>query len=87
VEVRGRTDGEVLYDAVRAVYDIEEDDRALRQAALPDARARGAKFEELRRTYRERREFPNTTVSLNPPDGTLARKLQALGFRVSDASL
>ena len=74
---------EAALDAmVRRVYDIEADDRALRDGPNDEA-ARAARFERLRRNYPERREFFNTRVRLTRPAPDLARKLDGIGFRVA----
>ncbi len=64
-----------LADAVFASYDIADDDAALR--AAPE------KFEELRGSYRVRREFPLYTVrSDNHLPSELRNTLLRLGFHV-----
>ena len=78
----GRSDEPILDEAVRQVYDIEADDRALREGVAGDDAARGAYFEHLRRTYRPRREFFNTEVKLVGGSDSLAAKLRGLGFRL-----
>jgi len=76
---RGESDEELLRSAVLAVYDIQDDDRALRQAvAQPD---RAAQFDLLRKTYRQRREFYHTTLVLPRDRASLIRKAARLGFR------
>ena len=64
-----------LADAVFASYDIADDDAALR--AAPD------NFEELRGSYRVRREFPAYTVRSDKPlPSALRDTLLKLGFHV-----
>ena len=64
-----------LADAVFASYDIEVDDAALR--AAPE------QFEDLRGSYRVRREFPAYTVRSDKPlPSELRDKLLKLGFRL-----
>ena len=64
-----------LADAVFASYDISDDDAALR--AAPE------KFEELRGSYRVRREFPAYTVRSDKPlPSELRDTLLKLGFRL-----
>ena len=64
-----------IADAVFASYDVATDDAALR--AEPE------QFEELRGTYRVRREFPAYTVrSENPMPESLRDTLLKLGFHV-----
>ncbi len=79
VRDRGERDEDLLRSAVLAVYDIQEDDRAMRQAvAEPD---RAARFDLLRKTYRRRREFHHTTLVLPGDRDSLIRKAARLGFR------
>ena len=64
-----------LADAVFVSYDIEIDDAALR--AAPE------QFEDLRGSYRVRREFPAYTVRSDKPlPSELRDKLLKLGFRL-----
>jgi erythronate-4-phosphate dehydrogenase len=53
-----------LREAVRMVYDVRRDDRALRRLSDMSARERPAYFDRLRRDYPRRREFHNTRVIL-----------------------
>jgi erythronate-4-phosphate dehydrogenase len=76
---RGEADEELLREAVSAAYDIQEDDRALRQAVTAPDRA--ARFDLLRKTYPQRREFYHTTIVLPRERDSLARKAARLGFR------
>jgi erythronate-4-phosphate dehydrogenase len=79
---RAGDDEELVRTAVSSVYDIKEDDRALRGAvADADRSAIGAEFDLLRKTYRRRREFCHTTVVLPAARDALFRKLTSLGFR------
>ena len=83
VEAAGRDDDDVLREAVRAVYPVARDDNALREAMRsPDAEARVAAFDRLRREYPRRREFSLTTVRLHGAKPRLAAKLRGVGFRV-----
>ena len=75
---------EVIGDAVRQIYDIEGDDRTMRQMAdLPDAE-RGHAFDRLRKEYPRRREFQNTIVRLpnRSAPHSLAEALSGIGFQV-----
>lgn len=74
------TDEDLLRDAVSAVYDIDEDDGALRHAVSQTDR--GAQFDLLRKRYRQRREFHHTTVAVGRHREMLARCAARLGFRV-----
>ncbi|MBN1359149.1 MAG: 4-phosphoerythronate dehydrogenase [Sedimentisphaerales bacterium] len=77
-----RDDEAVLAEAVDAVYSIRADDLALRQIEAEPPPARGRFFDALRKNYRVRREFHNTTVVLDDPAGTLAAKLCGISFAV-----
>ncbi len=81
VATAGFNDEELLCRTVQQVYDIRRDDRDLRRVVHEPAEARGRYFDTLRKNYPTRREFPNTTVILNPSRADLARKLQGIGFR------
>jgi erythronate-4-phosphate dehydrogenase len=84
VDLRERTenDEDLLHAAVSAVYDIKEDDRALRGVFVTAARDTvGAQFDLLRKTYKQRREFCHTTVLLPGKRDALFRKMASLGFR------
>ena len=76
---RAEADEEVLREAVSAAYDIQADDRALREAVAEPERA--ARFDLLRKTYPQRREFHHTTLVLPRDRDSLARKAARLGFR------
>lgn len=77
---RHGADEDLLRAAVSAVYDIGEDDRALRQAmAQPDG---GLRFDLLRKEYKPRHEFHHTTVILPKDRPSVTRKAARLGFRV-----
>lgn len=76
----GRDDAAVLADAVRAAYDIEHDDRQLREVDPDQTPAFARHFERLRSSYPERREFPGTCIRLSQANPDLADTLRALGF-------
>ncbi len=77
------TDGQASIDrAVRAVYDIEQDDRRLRTASDETEPAATTAFDDLRRHYPQRREFRFTKVRLPESAGAAAGQLADLGFRV-----
>ncbi len=75
VDCAGKGEEDTVREAVRAVYDIREDDRRLRQDP--------ARFDLLRKEYPQRREFFNTTVALKNPSGGVRTKLEGLGFIVT----
>jgi erythronate-4-phosphate dehydrogenase len=83
----GRDDESVLAEAVEAVYSINRDDADLRRMVDEPPSARGRFFDALRKNYPVRREFHNTTVVLDGPAGTVAAKLQGIGFNVKERRL
>jgi len=82
VHAHGRSEEGALLDAVKAVYDVEADDAALRELITLPAEHRGPHFDQLRKTYPTRREFFNTEVHLVHGSDALMRKLEGVGFRV-----
>lgn len=84
-DARGREDEDVLREVVTRVYDIEADDRRLRQVLRLPAEERPAHFDSLRKNYPVRREFPHTTVRAKGASPALLAKLTGLGFRVESA--
>ncbi|MBP7050207.1 MAG: 4-phosphoerythronate dehydrogenase [Phycisphaerae bacterium] len=76
------TDEELLACVVERIYSISQDDRNTRQIADQPAEERGRFFDSLRKNYPVRREFQNTTVVLDRPRESLARKLRGIGFVV-----
>lgn len=81
VDAAGRSDEQALWEIVRKVYDIEADDRAMRQCG-DDAIARAAHFDKLRKNYPVRREFRFTRVSVMNASPSLSKKVSTLGFSV-----
>jgi erythronate-4-phosphate dehydrogenase len=69
---RGRSDEEILADAILATYEIERDDTALRDK--PD------RFEQLRGDYPVRREFASFSIRAVGVGHDAMHKLGALGF-------
>jgi erythronate-4-phosphate dehydrogenase len=78
-------DEAVVRRIVKQLYDVEEDDAALRLLARQPPEQCGSYFDRLRRDYRIRREFGNAEVLLPGADPTLAEKLRGLGFRIGTA--
>ena len=71
IDPRGKTDLDVLAEAVSSVYDISSDQ--LTAEDIPN-------FDRLRANYRIRREFKNTTVTLTEQHPGLADRLIQAGF-------
>jgi erythronate-4-phosphate dehydrogenase len=83
VEIRaGAEPQEALGRAVRAAYDIEQDDARLRAMLEEPPEDRAAYFKRLRREYPVRREFPETTAILAEADTAVAGTLAAVDFPV-----
>lgn len=82
LDARGRTDEEVIRDAVLAVCDIEGDDARMRKIPKAPQEKRAAFFDRLRRNYPVRREFHNTRIVLKHPRASLKKALKALEFGV-----
>jgi len=78
----GRDDEEVLHEIIKQVYDIETDDRLIRETAVRDEIDRARNFDTLRKNYRVRREFMNTRVDVRNASEELKRKIQVLGFKL-----
>ena len=73
---------DILRKTIAQCYDIELDDRVLREMlAQPDDR-RATYFMKLRTGYRMRREFFATTVEVPPRLREIGDRLKALGFSV-----
>jgi len=85
MDCRGRDDEEVLHEMVRRVYDITIDDALIRNAAVHNEIDRARNFDALRKTYRTRREFSNTVVTLSNAGDSLHHKVKAMGFAVRGA--
>ncbi len=83
LQCAGRTDQQILAEAVLKVYDIEADDADLRAIDKLLLEKRGPYFDQLRKAYRVRREFFNTTIICNDAGAPLLAKLQALGFETT----
>ena len=69
----GKSELEVLREAVNHTYNIREDDIKLRHSP--------SDFEKQRGTYRLRREFPAFTVKLKAGSEESRILLESLGFK------
>jgi erythronate-4-phosphate dehydrogenase len=74
---------ELLFGAVRKIYRIDQDDARLRRILEKPVEKRGEYFDGLRKNYPVRREFHNTTVVIKDRNESLARKLEGIGFLLS----
>ena len=83
VEASGRSDESVLREVVLKLYDIEADDRRMRETVIADDEIRAKSFDRLRKDYPERREFQYTTVHVRNGSVSLMSKLAGLGFKTT----
>lgn len=85
LEVDGahRDDEEVLREIVKPIYDIEQDDRLIREADVHCEIDRARNFDTLRKSYRTRREFQNTTIKAENARPELIKKIKGLGFKLA----
>ncbi len=82
IMVRQGEKEEALRKAVSQCYDIEMDDRLLREMLAQPEERRVQYFMRLRTGYRMRREFFATTVDVPTSQHEIARTLKALGFTI-----
>lgn len=82
-DAAGLRDEDVLWRIVSRVYDIEADDRRLRDGNVEDDNARREHFDRLRGKYPVRREFRFTRVTLRNARPELKKKVAELGFMVN----
>ncbi len=69
-----------LVNAVQKIYVIREADVRLRRVCEKPVEKRGEFFDGLRKNYPVRREFQNTRVIVKDRNGSLAKKLEGIGF-------
>jgi erythronate-4-phosphate dehydrogenase len=74
IECNGKTEEDILREAVFHTYDICRDDRNLRSSPLD--------FERLRGDYPLRREFPSYRVNLKSATKNVQNIIKDLGFKV-----
>lgn len=80
IDCSGRDDEDVLHDIIKPIYNIEVDDADIREAAVRSEARRASNFDALRKGYRVRREFMNTSVCAQNASDELKAKINALGF-------
>jgi len=78
IDGTGKSDEQILREAVLSTYDIREDDQRLRNSVET--------FEKQRGDYPVRREFPSYTVNTKNINDQTITKLSKLGFMVRDNS-
>lgn len=74
---------DAIQSAVLYHYDIRSDSAALRRMLDISKDQSACYFDELRRNYPVRREFPATTINISSNKHELAQKLVRLGFKVN----
>ena len=79
-------DQDAIQMAILASYDVRSDSISLRRLPEVEAGQRSDYFDELRKNYPVRREFPATVIKLPEDKKILARKLRQLGFNVKTFS-
>ena len=83
IDASGRPDEEVVGEAVAAAYDIEQDDRALRDTMDAARTERGALFDRLRKEYPTRRDFKSFQVEAGGAGPGALKMLRGLGFQLA----
>lgn len=76
IDGNGKSDEQILYEAITHTYPIREDSDRLKQT--PSA------FEELRGRYWIRREFENFTVKPEHVNRNISASLKSLGFKIEN---
>jgi len=73
-----------LYNLLRTAYDIEEDDKRMRNMLKVKREEREDYFDRLRKEYSVRREFSNYIVKLRESEQHLKKILESLRFKVRE---
>lgn len=74
IDVKDKSDYEILGEVVFHTYNVEDDDSKLR--------SNPAHFEKYRGDYPLRREFPSYTVNLNGENNRVQKMLEEMGFSI-----
>jgi len=74
---------DVLHQAVTSVYDIMQDDKAMRGILDKSTESQGKFFDLLRKEYPRRREFQNTKIVHTGENHVLDEMFQGIGFDLS----
>jgi len=82
VDERAADEQTIIHDTVQQVYVINRDDFNTREILLVPEAERGGFFDDLRKNYPVRREFPNTSIVGLDKESLLAKKLVGIGFKV-----
>ena len=81
INISDKSETEILFEAVTAVYDVKGDDKNLRKTVDLSQEERKLYFDKLRKQYPIRREFDKTKVILDPPDEKLKEIFNVLKFQ------
>ena len=81
LDVTGKTDQQLLAQAMTRIYDIMGDDGRLREITTLTNSEKGRYFDDLRKNYPVRREAFNTRIKLQGPADQIGEKLTILGFK------
>ncbi|MBT8386317.1 MAG: DUF3410 domain-containing protein, partial [Ignavibacteria bacterium] len=73
-----------LYNLLSSVYNIEGDDRRMRNIIKLTREERGKYFDQLRKEYPLRREFSNYTVKLREDEFYFKYILETLGYKTKE---
>ena len=84
VDPAGAGEQQLLHETVQQLYLIDLDNLHTKEIPWMATYDRGGFFDNLRKKYRERREFQNTEVILKSSCESLAAKLRGIGFEVRD---
>ena len=79
---QGKTDEEKLYKLFSSIYNLENDDKNLREISRYDNDEQPKYFDRLRKEYPIRREFGNFTVTISEEDKYFKPLLECLRFKV-----
>ncbi|NLE02372.1 MAG: 4-phosphoerythronate dehydrogenase [Fibrobacter sp.] len=80
IDIRNST--EPVYDAVRSVYAIEKDSKNLSAIIQKSKTDQESYFDQLRKNYPRRREFPHFLIQCSNAQKKSAAVLTELGFKV-----
>jgi erythronate-4-phosphate dehydrogenase len=81
IRISGEMDTETaFFNAAEYIYSISEDDKSLR--GIFSEENPGKYFDNLRKTYKLRREFPNYSVDIDPYNEELANIFRSFRFKV-----
>ncbi|MDR3665941.1 MAG: DUF3410 domain-containing protein, partial [Ignavibacteriaceae bacterium] len=80
IRINGNSSPEMeLFNALDHVYKISSDDKNIRGVFTADNP--GKYFDNLRKNYNLRREFPNYTIDINPPNTDMSSMFRIFRFK------